>query len=137
MTAMFAYMTDLSTVEVDESCTRTVESSGHDAYSMLFKFMDDFLYLFCADDFVCSRLEVLELDTESLRIRARGFGEKFMLGKHPQGTEVKAITYSNMQIHAPGVPPVARAHGSEAAAAEVQVERWDDGLVHVYVIIDI
>ena len=26
-------------------------------------------------------------------------GEKFSLQKHSQGTEIKAITYSNMQIH--------------------------------------
>lgn len=33
------------------------------------------------------------------RIRARLFGEEFQLGKHPQGTEVKAITYASMQVY--------------------------------------
>lgn len=43
--------------------------------------------------------QVLDFDRASWKVRARGWGESFDLAKHPQGTEVKAITYSNMQIH--------------------------------------
>ena len=39
------------------------------------------------------------MNWQEFRILARCYGEVFNLDKHPQGTEVKAITYSNMQIH--------------------------------------
>ncbi|PWA16410.1 hypothetical protein CCH79_00004608, partial [Gambusia affinis] len=65
---MFGYMTDTETVEPID--TVEVESEGEDMESLLFHFLDDWLYKFCADLFFV-----------------------------PRGTEVKAITYSAMQIH--------------------------------------
>jgi SHS2 domain-containing protein len=44
-------------------------------------------------------VKITEFDLENFKIRAIGYGETFDLSKHPQGTEVKAITYSNMQVH--------------------------------------
>jgi SHS2 domain-containing protein len=44
----------------------------------------------------------VEFDQSSWKIRAELYGEEFDLEKHPQGTEVKAITYSNMQVHEDG-----------------------------------
>uniref|UniRef100_A0A8D3DDP4 Protein archease n=1 Tax=Scophthalmus maximus TaxID=52904 RepID=A0A8D3DDP4_SCOMX len=95
---MFGYMTDTETVEPID--TVDVESEGEDMESLLFHFLDDWLYKFSADLFFIPReVKVLHIDRIRFRIRSIGWGEEFSLAKHPQGTEVKAITYSAMQIH--------------------------------------
>ncbi|KAK5647156.1 hypothetical protein RI129_002048 [Pyrocoelia pectoralis] len=97
--AMFGYMTNLSTVEVQ--AVHTIEASGHDLESLLFHFLDELLFLFSCDPFlICNKLVISEFNTEGeeFRIECKCYGEEFTLGKHPQGTEVKAITYSAMQI---------------------------------------
>uniref|UniRef100_A0A4W5Q388 Protein archease n=1 Tax=Hucho hucho TaxID=62062 RepID=A0A4W5Q388_9TELE len=74
--AMFGYMTDTETVEPID----TVE-------------VDADLF------FIPREVKVLHIDRMHLKIRSIGWGEEFSLVKHPQGTEVKAITYSAMQVH--------------------------------------
>lgn len=44
-------------------------------------------------------MKITEFDRENFKIKATAIGEEFRIGKHPQGAEVKAITYSAMQIH--------------------------------------
>lgn len=41
----------------------------------------------------------MEFDKVNFKITARASGEEFTIGKHTQNAEVKAITYSAMQIH--------------------------------------
>eukprot|EP00039_Didymoeca_costata_P012424 m.179534 g.179534 ORF g.179534 m.179534 type:complete len:151 (-) comp15478_c0_seq6:5925-6377(-) len=95
---MFGYMTDIGSV--DEVTRIEFEVEGHDLESLLFALMDEFLFRFSTDDFtVCNKIHILNFDKEKFKIKVEGFGEQFDLKKHPQGTEVKAITYSNMQIH--------------------------------------
>jgi len=48
---------------------------------------------------VLQKVKITSFDRENFKISAVGFGETFDLRKHPQGTEVKAITFSNMQFH--------------------------------------
>lgn len=43
-------------------------------------------------------MKITSFDRVNFTIKATGYGETFDLKKHPQGTEVKAITYSNMQV---------------------------------------
>lgn len=44
------------------------------------------------------KVKILEFDTDNFKIKARAYGEEFTIGKHPQGAEIKAITYSSMLI---------------------------------------
>ncbi len=95
---MYGYMTELPSVEVKQ-CYE-IEASGHDLDSLLYGFLDELLFLFSAEPFLISKkLEITNFDLENWTINCRCYGEAFDLAKHPQGTEVKAITYSAMQIH--------------------------------------
>ena len=96
--AMMNYITPLHAVEVTGH--REVRAAGHDMCSLLYNFMDECLYLFAGEgEFAARTVEVTHLDEAACTIAARLGGERFDLAKHPQGTEVKAITYSNMQVH--------------------------------------
>uniref|UniRef100_A0A3B3SLC0 Protein archease n=1 Tax=Paramormyrops kingsleyae TaxID=1676925 RepID=A0A3B3SLC0_9TELE len=103
--AMFGYMTDTETVEPID--TVEVESEGDDMESLLFHFLDDWLFKFSADPFFVPReVKVLNIDRMRFRVRSIGWGEEFSVSKHPQGTEVKAITYSAMQIRDEDKPEI-------------------------------
>lgn len=55
---MFNYMTDLSTVDIDEGQTITLTVKGHDLHSLLFSFMDELLFRFSTDAFVCVKAKI-------------------------------------------------------------------------------
>ncbi|XP_074971054.1 protein archease isoform X2 [Phalacrocorax aristotelis] len=63
--AMFGYMTDTGTVEPVD--TVEVEAEGHDMLSLLFHFLDEWLYKFSANDFFIPRVgrRVLFIQTPS------------------------------------------------------------------------
>jgi len=99
---------------------RIISAVGKDLIDLLFNFLDACLYSYGADYFLCTRIQVtyfgparmtstdeacVDGDSSNLMdglqyIRAQCFGELFDDKKHSshQGTEVKAITYSAMQI---------------------------------------
>jgi len=96
---MFGYMTtDYSKVDMKQ--VHTIEVQSDDMMNLLYHFLDEFLFLFSAEPFLIPRVvKITEFDAENFSLKAEGYGEEFDISKHPQGTEVKAITYSNMQIH--------------------------------------
>lgn len=108
--------------------TGTRAAPGHDTLSLTFNFLDALLYRFATEDFVCKDVRVLSIEGSgegdalllkysayvatpppahpgpssprhpALGRRCHRWGAPFDLQRHPQGTEVKAITYSNMQV---------------------------------------
>lgn len=95
--AMFGYMTELNYVQIKE--VHSIEATADDMMGLLYHFLDELLFLFSVEPFlICKKLVITEFNTEEFRIVCKCYGEEFQIGKHPQGTEVKAITYSAMQI---------------------------------------
>jgi len=127
----FSYMSDLDTVDMTDSVE--VEASGRDRTDLLFHLLDEFLFSFGTEFLLCRRVQILELDEANLRVRAKGFGERFDLKKHPQGTEIKAITMHQMKILTPDT----------MTTEEGTVSRSDDAPVRegcpfeCYVLVDI
>uniref|UniRef100_A0A1I7WYJ0 Helicase ATP-binding domain-containing protein n=1 Tax=Heterorhabditis bacteriophora TaxID=37862 RepID=A0A1I7WYJ0_HETBA len=98
VTAMYAYMTDLS--QVDEVYPYYFTVSGRDLPTMIFAVLEDALCCFQSEPFfVGKRVEVLELNLRKFCVSFRVFGDSFNLQKHSQLADIKAITYSNLQIH--------------------------------------
>ncbi|XP_042890463.1 protein archease-like isoform X1 [Penaeus japonicus] len=96
--AMFGYMTEIDKVEILDK--QEIEASSDDMQGLLFQFLDECLFIFSAEPFLIARKVVItEFDKEAFTIKASLYGEEFDLAKHPQGTEVKAITYASMQIY--------------------------------------
>lgn len=95
--AMFGYMTEIETVDIKER--HEIEAQAEDLDGLLYHFLDELLFLFSAEPFlICKNLKITEFNLETFTIKCSCYGESFDLAKHPQGTEVKAITYSAMSI---------------------------------------
>lgn len=94
----FDFVTDRRTVaDVEERSQSFLVEDVADVNALVFKVLDELLYRFSTDLIVCCKVEVEMVGELSARIETRG--DSFDVSKHPQGTEVKAITYSNMQVH--------------------------------------
>mmetsp|Transcript_17978 Transcript_17978/g.20786 ORF Transcript_17978/g.20786 Transcript_17978/m.20786 type:complete len:111 (-) Transcript_17978:506-838(-) len=95
-------MTDLDLIIIDTNMSSKVAQSitaqGHDWKSLIYSFMNEWLFVFHDTGFIAKELDILSIDRTSFTITSNGMGEKMNIAKHTQGTEIKAITYSNMNI---------------------------------------
>ena len=97
---MFGYITRLDHVNYNEDDSEryasAIEATGHDLLSLVFGYLQEWLYLFHESQFIAKQVTIEHLDTQSMKIKSKGKGEIADWSRRAQGTEVKAITYSNL-----------------------------------------
>lgn len=96
--AMFEVMTDIS--KIRPIIKRHVIVEGEDLQALLYSWLEELLFIFDFDLIAFSRFKVLEIrrGDEGYSLRADVWGERFNPEVHTRKTEVKAVTYSLMEI---------------------------------------
>ncbi|MBY9019433.1 MAG: archease [Candidatus Lokiarchaeota archaeon] len=86
--------------KVTPSIERKIIVKAEDKEALIFDFLSEFLYIFDVDELVFSQISVNKIiETSGIYIlEANLKGEKFSRSKHEIGIEVKAITYSFLNI---------------------------------------
>lgn len=100
--ALFDQMVDISTLSALEE--KSVEASGFDLENLLYRWLENLLFLYYSENFMCSEVLVEELrvvktrEGEEYSLRGRCRGEVFDPGRHEPRVEIKSPTYSLMRI---------------------------------------
>ena len=86
--------------KISPKIEKMIEIISEDKYALCFDFLSEFLYIFDVEDLVFSYVSVKSIQKigEKYKLVALAKGEPFAREKHEIGTEVKAITYSFMNI---------------------------------------
>lgn len=97
--ALMKTMTDPELIQ--DKLEKSIELEDQTLGSLLVAFLSEFLFLFDTEHLIFKSISVskiLQISPEKWSIHATARGELFELGRHFQDTEVKAITYSYLQI---------------------------------------
>ncbi|NVM30159.1 MAG: archease [Candidatus Helarchaeota archaeon] len=95
--ALFDTMTDLKTIDPDEK--RKIRVEAEDLDSLLFEWINEFLYFFDTEGLLFSKFEIeVNKEGDKYKMTCECWGEEFNPEKHPSRTEIKAPTYSLMEI---------------------------------------
>ena len=100
--AALGYYNVLSdTATVEPKITKEITFESEDYKSLLFDWIDNLIYYFGTELFIACEIQITKmekLESNMITLSAVLHGEIFDLKKHPQESEVKAMTYSFMKI---------------------------------------
>ena len=78
---------------------REIKVVGEDLKELMVNFLSEFLYFIDSESLVFSKIKLLELNKNGgYSITANAWGEKFDIERHGSVTDIKAITYHQMEI---------------------------------------
>jgi len=92
--ALFEILCDLS--EVAESVEKAVNLDCEDLEQLMVEWLGELLYLHDTERLLFKRFEIEEI--ENKKIKAIVYGEEFKEGRHSVNTEIKAVTYHQIQV---------------------------------------
>jgi SHS2 domain-containing protein len=86
--------------KIKHELVREITIESEDKYALAIDFLTEFLYIFDVEALIFSEIniETIKLKNDNYQLKAIAKGEKFDKNTHEIGTEVKAITYSFMNI---------------------------------------
>lgn len=91
-------MTDISLIS--PRLQKEVIIDSEDMKSLLFDWIDQLIFLFDTEYLIANKITIQQFTTgpEKFHLKAILEGEEFEIGRHTQKSEVKAMTYSFMEI---------------------------------------
>lgn len=96
--AMFETMTKSD--KIAQTTEEEIEVEAEDQYALLYNWLEALLVKFETQGMLYSKFKIFDWQetTESFKIKAKIWGEKFNPKRHPQKVGVKAITYHLMVV---------------------------------------
>jgi len=86
--------------KISPNIEKKIKIEAEDKEALLFDFLSELLYIFDVDELVFNtiKVQIIKESEDLFVLNALLRGEKFDVTKHEIGIEVKAITYSFMEI---------------------------------------
>lgn len=92
--AMFDILTDIG--KIKEESSFEVHVSADNIAELLVVWLNELLYQYEVERFICRRFSINDIDETSLR--ALVFGEKIDPARHEIRTEIKSVTYHQFRV---------------------------------------
>jgi SHS2 domain-containing protein len=90
-----ALFNSLCEKKVKEENKIIIQAIGNDLESLMYNFLEEFLFLLDSENFIGSKIKNLEIDKNNFKIKCEVYGDD---AKNYKVSHIKAITYNDMFI---------------------------------------